>query len=246
MVRNKYYTIYLKLKSDILNGEFKEGDLLPSENELATLHSVSRETIRKALDYLSKDGLIQKIRGKGSMVLNQKIFNFPISGLTSFKELAETQEMDTQTILLVNESVPTSQELLEQIKIPEWNETLVIERVRQVDGQKVILDYDYLDAELTGSIPDDRLEQSLYDYLEKDLGLVISFANKEIVIENVTDKDREHLDLRDDDHHLVVIRSHVYLDDAECFQFSESRHRLDKFRFMDFSRRKHSLELPDI
>ncbi len=246
MVRNKYYNIYLKLKTDILNGDFKEGDLLPSENDLAALHSVSRETIRKALDYLSKDGLIQKIRGKGSMVLNQKIFNFPISGLTSFKELAEAQEMDAKTILLTNESIQTTQELLDQIKIPEWKETLVIERIRQVDGQNIILDYDYLDAELTGSIPDNRLEQSLYDYLENDLGLVISFANKEIVVENVTEKDRQHLDLREDDHHLVVIRSHVYLEDAQCFQFSESRHRLDKFRFMDFSRRKHSLELPNI
>lgn len=76
--------------------------------------------------------------------------------------------------------------------------------------------------------------------------LVISFANKEIVVENVTEKDRKHLDLREDDQHLVVIRSHVYLEDARCFQFSESRHRLDKFRFMDFSRRKHSLELPNV
>lgn len=245
-MRNKYYNIYLKLKADILNGDFKEGDLLPSENDLAALHSVSRETIRKALDYLSKDGLIQKIRGKGSMVLNQKVFNFPISGLTSFKELAEAQSMDAKTILLTNEAIQTTQELLDQVKIPEWGETLVIERIRQVDGQNIILDYDYLDAELIGSIPDNRLEQSLYDYLEKDLGLIISFANKEIVVENVTEKDRQHLDLREDDHHLVVIRSHVYLDDAQCFQYSESRHRLDKFRFMDFSRRKHSLELPNI
>lgn len=76
--------------------------------------------------------------------------------------------------------------------------------------------------------------------------LVISFANKEIVVENVTEKDRKHLDLREDDLHLVVISSHVYLEDTHCFQFSESRHRLDKFRFMDFSRRKHSLELPNV
>lgn len=246
MVRNKYHNIYITLKSDILNGNFKEGDLLPSENDLAALHSVSRETIRKALDYLSKDGLIQKIRGKGSVVLNQQVFNFPISGLTSFKELAEAQEMDAKTILLVNQTVQTSEELFNQLNTPEWDETLVIERIRQVDGQNIILDYDYLDAELTGNIPDYRLEHSLYDYLEKDLGLSIAFANKEIVIENVTAKDRKHLDLREDDHHLVVIRSQVYLDDTRCLQFSESRHRLDKFRFMDFSRRKHSLELPNV
>lgn len=243
---NKYYDIYLNLKSKILDQDYKEGELLPSENDLAKQYSVSRETIRKALDYLSKDGLIQKQKGRGSIVLNQKIFNFPISGLTSFKELAESQGMNTQTILLSNKQIPVSQELDRKIKNDEWKEVLAIERIRQVDQQNVILDYDYLDPEIIGSIPDGRLVDSLYDYLEKDLQLTISFASKEIVVENVTETDRMHLDLRDEDNHLVVIRSHVYLEDARCFQFSESRHRLDKFRFMDFSRRKHSLELPNI
>jgi GntR family transcriptional regulator, trehalose operon transcriptional repressor len=36
---------------------------------------------------------------------------------------------------------------------------------------------------------------------------------------------------------VVVIRSQVYLDDANLFQFTESRHRPDKFRFVDFARR---------
>ena len=37
--------------------------------------------------------------------------------------------------------------------------------------------------------------------------------------------------------HIVVVRNFVYLDDASLFQYTESRHRLDKFRFVDFARR---------
>lgn len=246
MVVNKYYNIYLNLKNKILNKHFEEGQLLPSENDLASHYEVSRETIRKSLDYLSQDGLIQKKKGKGSIVLDQKTFNFPISGLTSFKELADDQGMNAQTILLSNSIISADLELDNKIKLPEWKEVLAISRIRQIGGQKVILDYDYLDPKVVGEIPDERLEHSLYDYLEKDLKLAISFASKEIIVENVTKTDRKYLDLRDEDEHLVVIRSHVYLEDARCFQFSESRHRLDKFRFMDFSRRKHSLELPEV
>lgn len=243
---NKYYTIYLNLKNKILNQYYKEGELLPSENALAKEYSVSRETIRKALDYLSADGLIQKQQGRGSTVLNQKIFNFPISGLTSFKELADTQGMNTRTIVLTNELVPVDSELKQKMKEKKWEETLAIKRIRQIDQQNIILDYDYLDPKIVDSIPNHRLEYSLYDYLERDLQLVIAFASKEIIVENVTETDRKHLDLREEDNHLVVVRSHVYLDDARLLQFSESRHRLDKFRFMDFSRRKHSLDLHDI
>lgn len=242
MNTNKYYDIYLKLKHKIITKEFEEGSLLPSENTLAKEYGVSRETIRKSLDYLSQDGLIQKKQGLGSIVLNPVLFNFPISGLTSFKELSDTQEMDATTILLRNEKTTVDETLSRKIHVPVGKEVLAIERIRKIDNQRVIYDYDFLNFDVTGDIPSERLTNSLYDYLENDMNLSISFANKEIFVETVTEEDRKHLDLRDEDNHLVVVRSHVYLEDASYFQFSESRHRVDRFRFIDFSRRKHSLE----
>lgn len=44
---NKYYKIYLNLKNKILNQDYKAGELLPSENDLASQYSVSRERIQK-------------------------------------------------------------------------------------------------------------------------------------------------------------------------------------------------------
>lgn len=245
MSTNKYYEIYLKLKQNIMNDYYEEGELLPSEHVLAKEYSASRETIRKALDYLSQDGLIQKKQGKGSIVLNPRLFNFPISGLTSFKELSDTQMMSAKTILVSKKIIPVDEKLHQKIKVPVGKEVLAVERVREADGQKIIFDYDYLNIDIVGDIPEERLEHSLYDYLENDLHLPIAFANKEILVENVTEKDRQHLDLRDEDNHLVVIRSLVYLEDARYFQFSESRHRVDRFRFVDFSRRQHSLDERD-
>lgn len=245
MSNNKYYEIYLNLKQKILDEVYKEGELLPSENALSKNYDVSRETIRKALEYLSQDGLIQKKQGKGSIVLNPRLFSFPISGLTSFKELADTQHVDVKTVLVSKQFVQVDEHLHKKLRVPIGAELLMIERVRQVDGQNVIYDYDYLNPDITGDIPNDRLEHSLYDYLENDLNLSIAFANKEISVENITDVDREHLDLREEDNHLVVIRSAVYLEDAQYFQFSESRHRVDRFRFVDFSRRKHTLDERD-
>jgi len=242
---NKYYEIYLQLKQNILDEEYSEGDLLPSENAMAQDYEVSRETIRKALEYLSQDGLIQKKQGLGSIVLNPRLLNFPVSGLTSFKELSDSQGMDAETIVLRNEKIKVDERLQKKLLLPTGKEIIAIERVRQIDGQHVIYDYDYLAPEITGDIPTKRLEISLYDYLENDLELPISFANKEIVVENATESDRKQLDLRDEDNHLVVINSHVYLENAQFFQFSESRHRVDRFRFIDFSRRQHTLDERD-
>jgi len=60
--------VYEILRQHILEDIFKEGDLLPSENELCALHKVTRPTIRKALDRLSNEGFIVRHQGKGSIV----------------------------------------------------------------------------------------------------------------------------------------------------------------------------------
>ena len=83
----KYQQIYSELRAQIQNGTYKPGSYLPSENELMQLCSASRDTIRKALNQLAAGGLIQKEKGKGSLVLENDSIAFPVSGLTSFKEL---------------------------------------------------------------------------------------------------------------------------------------------------------------
>ncbi len=60
--------LYETLRRLITDGVYAEGDLLPSENELSSVHGVARHTVRKALDRLVVDGYILKHQGKGSVV----------------------------------------------------------------------------------------------------------------------------------------------------------------------------------
>lgn len=86
---NKYITIYNQMVEKIESGDFAPSTLLPSEHDLKDIFQTSRETIRKALNLLSQNGYIQKVRGKGSVVIDITKMNLPVSGLVSFKELAE-------------------------------------------------------------------------------------------------------------------------------------------------------------
>ena len=56
----QYRKLYEILRKHIVNGIYNEGDLLPSENELCTIHDMARPTVRHALETLVKDGLIMK------------------------------------------------------------------------------------------------------------------------------------------------------------------------------------------
>ena len=59
---------YAHLFHKIVTGDFKEGDVLPSENELCGLFGVSRPVVRQALQRLRADNLIASRRGSGSFV----------------------------------------------------------------------------------------------------------------------------------------------------------------------------------
>lgn len=234
---NKYQLIFNTIVDQIKSGEILPNTLLPSENELKDQYDTSRETIRKALNLLAQNGYIQKVRGKGSIVIDINKFDFPVSGLVSFKELAEKMQEKSRTI--VNELsfiIKPDAFLKQQLQLSGKDQVWKIVRTREIGGKKIILDKDYLSANYVPSITEEICADSIYAYLENELNLKISFAKKEIVVEEPTAEDRSFLDL-DGFYNIVVIKNYVYLEDASLFQYTESRHRPDKFRFVDFARR---------
>ena len=233
---NKYLTIYESIVEQIKNGELAPQTLLPSENELKDQYDTSRETIRKALNLLSQNGYIQKVRGKGSIVIDISKFDFPISGLVSFKELAS--KMGSKPITIVNELALIKPDgyIRQQLQLGGKELVWKVSRTREMGGEKIILDKDYLWSSLVPGLTEEICANSIYEYLENELKLTISFAKKEIVVVEPTAEDRSLLDL-DGFYNVVVIKNYVYLDDATLFQYTESRHRPDKFRFVDFARR---------
>jgi GntR family trehalose operon transcriptional repressor len=237
MKTNKFIAVYHEWAEMIKQGEIPPLSKLPSENELAQKHGTSRETIRKALQMLAENGYIQKIRGKGSVVLDVSKLSFPVSGLVSFQELAKSMGKETRTIVHKVEIIKPDERLQQSLHAKSSDEVWKVLRVREIESEKVILDKDFFMRSFVPSLTKEICEGSIYEYLENDLGLPISFAKKEIVVEEATEEDKSVLDL-DGFTHIVVVKNTVYLEDASLFQYTESRHRLDKFRFVDFARRR--------
>ncbi|OIJ21407.1 trehalose operon repressor [Anaerobacillus alkalidiazotrophicus] len=236
-MNNKYIKIYDELVGLIQEGNLKPNTKLPSENELRERYQTTRETIRKALHLLSEHGYIQKVQGKGSIILDVKKFDFPISGLVSFKELASKMGQRAKTTVENLDTITPSDYLKEQLKLKKAQKVWEVIRVRDLDGEKVILDKDYFNKKMIPTLTKEVCENSIYEYIEGDMGLAISFAKKEITVEEPTEEDHKYLHIKGYSN-IVVVKNYVYLDDASLFQYTESRHRPDKFRFVDFARRK--------
>lgn len=69
----KYTQIYRDILNKIKTGCYDINTNLPTEKALAEAYACSRDTIRKALNILLLNGYIQKIKGKGSLVLDFNI-----------------------------------------------------------------------------------------------------------------------------------------------------------------------------
>lgn len=232
---SKYKVIYNKLLEMIESGAVKPNALLPSENELMRMYDVSRDTVRKSLNLLLQNGYIQKAKGKGSLVLDINRFNFPVSGVSSFKELAKTMKGSSETIVHRFTPEAVDEAIAKELYMQDGN-VYKIERIRKIDGECIILDIDHLNAQIVSGLTEQIAQDSIYEYIEQQLGLKISFAKKEITVERATSNDKELLDMKDYDM-VVSVKSYTYLEDATLFQYTESRHRPDKFKFIDFARR---------
>ena len=235
-----YEVIYQAIERGILKEVYEAGSYLPSENKLRQTYHVSRDTIRKALSLLMANGYIQKIQGKGSLVLKREQLRFPVSGLTSYKELQNSYGYESNTEVVSLKKIEIDQKIARITGFEVGSICWELIRTRAIDQKKVILDKDIL---LTTDVPEldtEIAKDSIYRYFENQLSLNISFAEKEITIDALTGEDRELLDLNQHDINIVSVKSRVFTSDARQFQYTESRHQVDKFRFFDFARRHPS------
>ena len=116
----------------IENNKIKAGEKLPSEFDLQNKYQASRDTIRKALLLLSQNGYIQKSQGKSSIVLDINRFNFPVSGLTSFKEIASDIKGKVETIVHTCECIEPDEEIKKLLMLKSGTKVWYIERVLDI------------------------------------------------------------------------------------------------------------------
>lgn len=231
----KYQVIYEDLLEKIKSGYYKKDEYLPTEENLSKIYDASRDTIRKSLNILAINGYITKIKGKGSLVMDFNRIDFPVSGISSFKELKSVIPGDVKTFVNIFLQTDVNNQLKDHLSMKK-GKIYHIERIRQIDNEKVILDIDYLNGEIIKDLRLEDAENSIYEYIENTLKLKISFAKKEITVVEKTKREDELLDMKNYDL-LVCVKSYTYLDDGRLFQYTISKHRPDKFRFVDLARR---------
>jgi GntR family transcriptional regulator len=129
---SRYRDIARKLQRDIRLGAYAIGDLLPTETELMTRHSASRQTVREALRILMEQGLIVRRAGLGSVVIATEP---PVLFTHSVKSLGEWLRYSNETYREVTDAreITADRKLAGLLKCEPGKHWFLIEAIRRSD-----------------------------------------------------------------------------------------------------------------
>ncbi len=168
--------LYRQIKGLILqsldNGEWRPGEAIPSETELASRFSVSQGTVRKAIDEMAAENLLVRRQGKGTYVASHSdpraFFRFlrliPLSGAIE----------NTRSIPLECWRAKAGVEAARVLGLKVGDPIIVVRRLLEFSEKPVVVDEIYLPGEIFSGLTLEVLkesESSLYSLFENKFGV---------------------------------------------------------------------------
>jgi GntR family transcriptional regulator/GntR family frlABCD operon transcriptional regulator len=189
----QYRKLYEVLRRQIIDGLYKPGDLLPSENNLCAQYEITRPTVRHALDAMLNEGMIYKHKGKGSIVNGPPmgVGILSISGTTSAlgKHNLRTRILSRPVITQWPDNFMFS--LNDEFR---QSGCIYLERLRLVNEIPVFYDLNYLPNVNLPRFCNRRFEdQSLFDLLRRVYQIEVKSGEQRIRALRADDKIREFL-----------------------------------------------------
>ena len=134
-------SVYERLKDSIINGEYKEGSLFPSENFLTAKLKVSRVVVRQALQKLREKKFIVTYKGKGSFVANPSNYDKNLLLTNQALEYKKFKETMSFRALIEIEAIKSAtqfadEETLSGLLVRAWamnNQTFTNEKLSEED-----------------------------------------------------------------------------------------------------------------
>lgn len=236
-----YKPLYLQiseiLRSQIKNGKYKAGDLLPSGKTLMEEYSVSRNTTQKAIEDLVNDGLAIRIQGKGTFV-PKSIVDFGLHRLSSFTEEMELKGVNPSSKVLRFERDKPPKEVANKLEIDEQDEAYSLVRIRYGDNNPMAYQQSYIIADLCEGIDKyDFSEESLFHVLESDYDLNISWQKQYVKPCIARKKEASFLEVELGTP-LLNLEGVAYLERDVPFEYNNIYYRSDLYEFSIRSIRK--------
>jgi len=227
------YYVQLKeaLRGPIEGGLWKPGDKIPGEVELSRLFDVSRTVVLQALNELGHEGLITRVKGKGTFISEPKISESLVQKLTGFYQDMIDRGHNPVSKVLKQEVMPASTKVAGYLRLTPGTQVIDIERLRFIQDEPIVLVTTFLPYSLCPKLADaDLSNQSLYAFLEEECGLVIARGRRMIEAVPANEYEARLLQVKKGAP-LILLDSVSYLKDDTPIEYYHALHRGDRSRF---------------
>lgn len=162
------------LRKKILNEDYKHNERLPNEKWLCSLYNISRTTLRKSIDQLIAEGLLERRSNRGVYVSYSKLDTYFDRPYSLFQEMVKSGITPSSKILSFA-CITADSELCGTLHCPPDTPLLRIERLRFADGVPFNINTIYLVEEFFPQFnPWNLVDHSLYEIFEKDYNIPIT------------------------------------------------------------------------
>lgn len=177
--------LYRQIKSLILqaleSGEWRPGQVIPSEQELASRFSVSQGTVRKAIDEMAAENLLVRKQGKGTFVASH---NDPRALFRFLRLVPMDGDLNhPQSVPMDCWRAKAGQEASRMLGIELGEPIIIVRRLLKFAQKPVVIDEIYLPGEIFQGLTLEVLQSwngSLYSLFETRFGLRMIRAQERI------------------------------------------------------------------
>ena len=188
--------LYVQLKKKLLKDiqvNYKAGDLFSPEIKIEKEYEVSRITVRKAIELLERDNILEKKQGSGTFIKEQKIL-YDANSIGSLTQRLNKQnhKLTTKSIeFLVIKKEHYVKELL------NCDTLLCIKRFREMDGVPFALMINYLDFDKVPNLKKKFNIESLYTFLKDEYNIEFYNAKETVEAKNSTKEEAQKLGIEE-------------------------------------------------
>jgi GntR family transcriptional regulator len=225
-----YYQLKEIMREHVRSGEWKPGDLIPSERELTQTYDLSRMTARQAITELVNEGVFYREQGRGTFVSRYKIIQ-QLMRLTGFTQDMQARGQQPSTKVLSAQMLPADEQAAEQLGIAPGQLVYCLQRLRLADAEPLAIEHSQISFKACERLLEEDLEHnSLYGVLETKYGLPLVEAEQELEAGLAGSEEARLLNIAVGSAVLFTRRT-TYSDRNQPIEYAHSVYRGDKYKF---------------
>ncbi|HVL76396.1 MAG TPA: GntR family transcriptional regulator [Noviherbaspirillum sp.] len=176
-----YQQIKALITQSLQSGEWKPGELIPSEVELASRFKVSQGTVRKAIDELASENLVVRRQGKGTFVATHHEARAQYRFLRLMPDTGEPHSAENRILEVKRLRAPA--EIARMLDLRAGDSVIFIRRVQSLEGAPTIVEELWLPGALFRGLTAERLAEykgPMYGLFETEFGTRMIRATEKI------------------------------------------------------------------